>query len=424
MKVLGIMGVLMLLAVCSYAQTPYESLNFLYSIRGDKTIGGMHNRQPNSNPNSYSQRLNDDIGQWPGLYSADFQFESWEISERQTMIDQVITEWNNGAMINLMWHACNPVGGPDACNWENEFDAVISKLDNNQWQQLLTDGTTINNNWKTMMDDVAQYLQQLEDAGVEVFFRPLHEMNQGVFWWGGRPGSDGTAALYRLTHDYFTHEKGLTNLIWVWNLQDFGSLANDLNNYDPGWNYWEVLTMDVYWSDGQGYTSSKYNAIVNKAAGKPIGIGECGALPSPALLDSQPLWTFFMGWSEWVWNKNSASEIQNAYRSDRTLLLNEMSGWTGTGSWQNGGPGPAPGPAPAPAPGPVTGGTQYIQAVPMITCLALKQKPRPMLVEETSMWGRLTLVIGCLITASTFHRPAATALLTEWPAKMEEAPFS
>ncbi|MEH0152910.1 glycosyl hydrolase [Limibacter armeniacum] len=325
------------------AQTPFESLNYLYSIQGSKTIGGMHNRQPNSNPNQYSQQLNGVLGQWPGLYSADFQFEYNEVNARQTMINQVITEWNNGAMINLMWHACNPVNG-EPCNWDGS--GVLGSLTNSQWNELITNGTALNNKWKSMMDEIAYYLQQLEDAGVEVFFRPLHEMNQGMFWWGGRPGPNGTAKLYQITHDYFTNTKGLSNLIWVWNMQDYSGLANDLYNYDPGWNYWDVLTLDMYWSDGQGYTTQKYNAMVAKAGGRPIGIGECEDLPAVSLLNNQPLWTFFMGWSELTFSGNSTQKIQDIYWSSRVLTLNEMPGWTGSGSWQN----------------PTTPTTQYIQA--------------------------------------------------------------
>src|SRR5690606_33713679 len=183
------------------------------------------------------------------------------------------------------------------------------------------------NNWKAMMDEIAVYLQQLKNAGVEVLFRPLHEMNQGMFWWGGRPGSNGTAALYRLTRDYLQNTKGLNNLIWVWNLQDFSSLSSDLNNYDPGSAYWDILSLDMYWSDGQGYTTAKYNALLNKAGGKPIAIGECEDLPSPNLLAQQPQWTFFMGWSELVFSGNTNAKIQDTYLSSRVRTLNEMPGW-------------------------------------------------------------------------------------------------
>lgn len=308
-----------------FAQTPFQSLNYLYSIKGSKAIGGMHNRQPNSNPNTYSQQLNNITGVWPGLYSADFQFEPNEIANRQTMIDQAITEWNNGAMINIMWHACNPAK-QEPCYWDS--NGVLSQMSNYEWDQLITDGTAINASWKSMMDDVAFYLQQLEDEGVEVFFRPLHEMNQGMFWWGGRPGPNGTARLYQITHDYLTYQKGLTNLIWVWNLQDYSSLSSDLNSYDPGGQYWDVLTMDMYWSDGQGYTGEKYSALLSKAGTKPIGIGECEDLPAVNLLNSQPEWSFFMGWSELTFQTNSNQKIQEIYWSDRVITLNEMPGWS------------------------------------------------------------------------------------------------
>lgn len=308
----------------AFAQTNFKTLNYLYSIKGNTVLGGMHNRQPNSDPNSYSRQLNELTGQWPALYSADFQFEPGEIAARQTMINQIITEWNNGAAVNLMWHACNPAKSRP-CYWDG--NGVLSSMTNTEWSQLLTNGTAINNNWKAMMDEVAVFLQQLENAGVEVMFRPLHEMNQGMFWWGGRPGSNGTAALYRLTRDYLQNTKGLTNLIWVWNLQDFSTLSSDLNNYDPGSSYWDVLTLDMYWSDGQGYTSAKYNALVSKAGGKPIGIGECQDIPSPTLLAQQPLWTFFMGWSELVFSGNTSAKIQDTYLSSRVRMLNEMPGW-------------------------------------------------------------------------------------------------
>ena len=318
--------VLLLLLPVSHASLSYETLDFLKSIEGKHTIGAMHNRQPNADPNYYSRWFNRVTGQWPGMYSSDFQFEPQEIAQRQRMTDQVINEWNNGAMIHLMWHACNPAKSTP-CQWNNQ--GVLSSMTDAQWNQLITNGTSINKKWKSMMDDIAVYLQQMKNAGVEVLFRPLHEMNQDIFWWGGRPGAKGTARLYQITHDYLTQEKGLTNIIWLWNLQDFETLEADLQSYDPGAKYWDMLTMDMYWSDGTGYTQKKYNAIVKKAAGKPIAISECEDLPSPNLLASQPLWTFVMPWSELTFETNSNEKIQQTYFSERVLVLDEMPGWSG-----------------------------------------------------------------------------------------------
>ena len=50
------------------------------------------------------------------------------------------------------------------------------------WYDLITEGTALYDRWVAMMDDISQYLQYLKDQGVEVLFRPLHEMNQG--WYG------------------------------------------------------------------------------------------------------------------------------------------------------------------------------------------------------------------------------------------------
>lgn len=305
-----------------------KSLTYLNSISGQRTVAGQHNREPNSSPSQWTNQIHSTTGKYPALWSGDFLFQADNIANRQTMINQAKVEWANGAIVNLMYHACPPTQN-EPCNWDG---GVVSDLTDAQWNELITNGTNLNNRWKARLDVIANYLQDLENNGVEVLFRPFHEMNQGIFWWAGRPGANGTRRLYQITRDYLQNTKGLTNLIWVWNLQDFGSLASDLNNYDPGSNYWDVLSMDMYYSDGQGYTSAKYNAMVNKAGSKPIAIGECAVLPSSSLLASQPRWTFFMGWAELVFSNNSTAAIQSVYGASNVVTLDEMPGWANVGS--------------------------------------------------------------------------------------------
>jgi hypothetical protein len=316
---------LMILATQSFGQS--KTVTFLKSISGSKTVSGEHNREPNSNPTQYTAQIFSTTGKYPALWSGDFLFASSDISARQTMINQAKTQWSAGAVINLMYHACPPTQG-EPCAWSG---GVLSSLTNAQWTELTTNGTALNNTWKARLDVIAGYLQDLKNNGVEVLFRPFHEMNQGVFWWAGRPGASGTVKLYQITHDYLVNTKGLTNLIWVWDLQDFSSLSSDLTNYDPGSSYWDVLAMDMYSSDGQGYTSAKYNAVASKAGTKPMAIGECQVLPTSSLLASQPKWTFFMGWAELVFSNNSTSAIQSVYGASNVLTRDEMPGWAGGG---------------------------------------------------------------------------------------------
>ena len=86
-------------------------------------------------------------------------------------------------------------------------------------------------------------------------WRPLHEMNQGAFWWGGRPAD--TKRLWQISYNYMKNTKGLTNLVWGWDVQDSTTdLAGVVRDYNPGSQYWDVALLDVY--DGRGYTQQNY----------------------------------------------------------------------------------------------------------------------------------------------------------------------
>jgi mannan endo-1,4-beta-mannosidase len=303
-------------------KTNYQVLNFLYSISGKETISGTHNKEPSATPARWSNKVDSVTGHYPGLWSGDFLFQQDNINNRQMMVDEAVREWKKGAVINIMWHACNPAT-LEPCGWDNK--GVLSKLTDDQWKELTTDGTDLNKKWKERVDEVCYFLQYLKDKGVEVLWRPMHEMNQGVFWWGGRPGPDGTLKLYRMLHDYMVKEKKLTNLIWIWDVQDFGTLSDDVKTYNPGDGYWDVAALDVY--DRSGYTDKKYEIMQSISNGKPIAIGECAKFPDSETLMRQPKWTFFMVWSELEFKANSIEQIKSIYTAPNVLTLDKMPGW-------------------------------------------------------------------------------------------------
>ncbi|NIG56714.1 glycoside hydrolase family 26 protein [Chitinophaga sp. Cy-1792] len=303
--------------------SPFQTINYLNSISGKKTIAGIHNREPNATPARWTNEINATTGKYPALWSGDFLFQQDNINNRQLMIDEALREWKKGAVINIMWHACNPAYGAP-CGWD-DGQGVLSSLTDAQWTELCTDGSPLNTKYKNMVDEIATYLQQLKAQGVEVLWRPMHEMNQGKFWWGGRPGANGTVKLYQWLHNYLTNTKGLTNLIWVWDIQDFGSLSADAVNYNPGAAYYDIAALDVY--DGSGYTQTKYETMLRAAKGKLIAIGECDRLPTAAELKTQSSWVFFMSWSELTFDKNTNGEIQQLYNADNIITLEKMPGW-------------------------------------------------------------------------------------------------
>lgn len=307
----------------STGPTPFHVLNYLYRVSGHKTLAGIHNREPNATPAVWTDRMDSITGRYPAFWSGDFLFQQDNIDNRQIMVAEALRQWNRGAVVQIMWHACNPALS-EPCGYDSA--GVLSHMNDTQWQQLLKDGSPLNRKWKSMIDEVSVYLSYLQDRGVEVLWRPLHEMNQGAFWWGGRPGPDGTRKLYQLTHDYMTHQKGLHNLIWVWDMQDFSGFQNGIDAYNPGDGYWDVAALDVY-DDHSGYSPLKYQTMMKVANGKPIAIGECQKLPTAAELASQPGWTFFMSWSELTLSANTTDEIKSVYNAPNVVTLGQMPGW-------------------------------------------------------------------------------------------------
>ncbi|WP_267888489.1 glycoside hydrolase family 26 protein [Streptomyces sp. SBT349] len=286
------------------------------SVTGSGIVSGQHNKEPASAPGQYTQQVHDVTGQWPGMWGGDLMFRAEDIADRQRVIDQARTEWANGSLVALTWHACPPTGG-ESCAFEGGVKSTISEED---FRAIVTEGTDLHREWLARLDSVAPYLQQLEDAGVPVLFRPFHEMNEAWNWWGNRPGPDGSSRLYRMTHDYLAGTKGLDNLIWVWNVQD--NPAGGWDAYYPGDDHVDVASLDVWYKEFP--SQGDYEQLQAIAGDMPIALAEMGTVPSASLLDSQTRWSYFMIWSEQLRGNNSDAEIQATYFHPRVLNQGEV----------------------------------------------------------------------------------------------------
>lgn len=284
-----------------------DVVNYLTSIEGEHTVSGQHNAEPNSAPAQYTNKVHDITGVHPGLWGGDFLYESDSIAARQTMIDEAKSEWAAGSLVTLMWHECPPTMS-EPCGW----DDVRSKLSGAQWTELVTNGTALNNAWKSELDIIVPYLRQLRDAGIPVLWRPLHEINDSWSWWGGTAAS---ATLFRITHDYLVNTKGLTNLIWVWSVKDDD--PSTLSRYYPGNQYVDLVGLDPW---NEGWPSVQwYQAIRSLADSKPMALAEVGALPTPADLAGQPDWTYFDDWAGYLTGANTDAQVKATYYDYQVL---------------------------------------------------------------------------------------------------------
>ncbi len=311
-------------AVKSEAAAPPDAraqvLAFIAGISGSKTIAGQHDKY-NATPSDATDWITSHTGKTPALWSADFGFGTDALANRGRMIAEAKAEWHKGAIVQLMYHNCIPTRD-ELCGWDDIGGANPQHLSDAQWTELVTDGTALNLAWKKRLDALSVFFADLKAAGIAPLFRPLHEMNQGVFWWGGRKGAMGTRRLFQITHDYLVGTKGFDHIIWVWDIQDFDTLATDAHDYDPGAAYYDIAALDVY---GGGYDRAKYDVMLGVAGAKPIAIGECQHPPTSALLAQQPKWAFFMLWPDFL--DENAAMLPALYAAPNVITEAQMPGW-------------------------------------------------------------------------------------------------
>jgi mannan endo-1,4-beta-mannosidase len=306
----------------------FQSVNFLRKISGCHIAAGQHNDEKGDSPHYYTDIVHSITGQYPALWSGDFGF-SGDSTARWALTHEAEAEWKRGAIVQFMFHACPPTTG-SSCGWD---PGIIGKLTDDQWNDLITDGGGLNGAWKSRLDELVPYFTELAAQGVEVLFRPHHEMNQGVFWWAGRTGPNGTARLFQITHDYLVKTKGFTNIAFVWDVQD---LSTNYADYDPGADYYDLGAIDYYngSSSDSDYGDTKYHDAMAPVVGdKPMAIGETFYLPDPAAQSRLPYESFFMIWAYGLQKDlngnptNSNDAIVAAYSDPRVVRLADMPGW-------------------------------------------------------------------------------------------------
>ncbi len=243
---------------------------------------------------------------------------------RHMTIQEAKARYAEGHIITLMWHGCFPTDG-DCCEGSSIW-SMEDRPSQEQWDELVTEGTTLNDAWKESADKIAGHLKELRDAGIPVLWRPYHEMNGVWFWWCNHKGDEGFKRLWIMMYDYFTNHHQLNNLIWVWNTNAPRDIPGDeawpYEDFFPGINHVDILAADVYRND---YKQSHHDQLVVLGQGKPIALGEVGEIPTPDVLAQQPQWSWFMPWGWILFMSNEEELITELYQSDFVLTMDEVS---------------------------------------------------------------------------------------------------
>ena len=289
---------------------------FLCEQSGKKTLSGA--QSSHSNKNDFVDFIAQQTGHQPALAGYDFIFlhysptpEGWTWEQNYNDISAAKEQWAANGLVSYMWHW----NVPDS---EEAWKAGLENGDFNGYafytsqtsfdiREALKPGTWQNDFIMKDIEEVAGYLQLLEDEGIPVIWRPLHEAagNYGLyegggsgawFWWGNR-GPEPCRQLWRLLYDQLVNVYGLDNLIWVWTV-DVAAGHEDRNlEWYPGNDCVDIVGVDIYADDIEA-KSLQYQALLDVTKGqKLVTISECGNIPDPVkCMDAGNKWSWFMVW--------------------------------------------------------------------------------------------------------------------------------
>jgi mannan endo-1,4-beta-mannosidase len=237
-------------------------------------------------------------------------------------VEPAVEAWENGAIVTLCWHWNAPakylVDEGDWLWWRGFYTQAVKDFnladimdgrDPEGFDLLLGD-----------IDAIAVPLKRLQDAGVPVLWRPLHEASGGWFWWGAS-GPEAYIALWNLMYERLTVTHRLNNLIWLWNGQHAG--------WYPGDATVDMIGEDLY-PGRRVYTSqaAKFlEAVAYTDPPKMVVLSESGFLPDPdVLMRDGAMWGFVAPWTgEFVSEQYIETEmLLHFYNHDLVITLDEL----------------------------------------------------------------------------------------------------
>lgn len=338
-------------------QKTRDIMAYLKSIYGSHTLSGQ---SCTLNTNTETEKLYSFTGKYPAMRLFDMIFCSPASDWHNEDEIALAKTWNQqGGLTSFQWHWHAPKGGASFYTEKTSFDlskAVttlnISRKPLSEIQSMYQSGQITEECYLMVrdIDAISGYLNQLQQAGVTILWRPLHEASGGWFWWGAK-GADAYLWLYKLMFDRQTYYHNLNNLIWVWNGQGA--------DWYPGDAYCDIVGTDIY-AAGYNYSvqSDQFLKTVNYANGtKMATLSENGVImDSNLMVRDNTYWLWFGIWyGDFIMdysgniggNYSEASMVYKVYNSDAVITRDELPTFGGGNTT------PTPTPRVSPTPTPV-----------------------------------------------------------------------
>lgn len=274
-----------------------ELLRYLADTAGKKIIAGQHTQTNPMEEIDYIRNVTGGpeprlrgfelLSYSPNINEADASPGCLlEIRDNRGTVDTALkwAEENPGGIVTLSFHWFSPVGGRD-----KSFYSANTDFDP---ERVLVPGTDERRAFFRDMDVIAGELDRFRQRHIPVLWRPFHESDGTWFWWG-RKGPGIARELYKLMFYYYTEERCLDNLLWVWN-------CRTADGY-PGDSYADIISVDIYLDHyiPTDYADDYFKLISETTERKVAALAEVGYLPDVRLLrKSHVPWAYVMLWSK------------------------------------------------------------------------------------------------------------------------------
>jgi mannan endo-1,4-beta-mannosidase len=284
---------------------------WLRSVWGRQVIAGQQDLTWDDSVDM-AGRVFQDTGKYPALMGFDFMNTGMTGPKAQGLrqVDEAIAFARRGGLVSFCWHWRDPaLLGTGRASRANFYVREPDAARNTDFMIPVADGrldsaSPAYGQINVGIDLIAGELKKLQDAGVSVLWRPLHEASghqgDGWFWWGrkrsdGVPQAQAYILLYRHMFERLVKLHGLHNLVWVWNGQDPAWYPGDDVVDIVGWDIYDDSDRKTYKSQAATYARAK--AIPGQA--KPVALSETSYIPDPdkMLLDAAP-WLWFTVWND------------------------------------------------------------------------------------------------------------------------------
>lgn len=251
---------------------------------------------------------------YPGMLGVDYEYTAINsLATLQSVNTSLAAYWNAGGLITINYsprNILNNNGGPMTRNGAGQMNKILA-------------GGSLRTAWLARLDVIAAALQDLQNKGVTVLWRPMQECNGPLFWYAtSKPGIPGQSAedyiaVWQDMYNYFTNTKGLNNLLWVF--APTGDPTDWIPPY-PGNTFVDIVAPTMYMDPISAWQedANTYKKIIGMSELGPTGNSKVDNMQFlTATATKNPQFAYFVAWhDEWgISYNNNASTMMNDSRS-------------------------------------------------------------------------------------------------------------